>query len=80
MKQKVKNSGNITIKVSEEDMQLVGKMTNTLGYDLNNCMIYYQGNLLYIGDIKKDETIDVEKLQGSSTYNKSEYGDSDEAM
>ena len=48
MKQKVKNSGNIIIKVSEEDMQLVGKMTNTLGYDLNNCMIYYQGNLLYI--------------------------------
>lgn len=80
MKQKVKNSGNITIKVSEEDMQLVGKMTNTLGYDLNNCMIYYQGNLLYIGDIKKDETIDVEKIARSSTYNKSEYGDSDEAM
>ena len=80
MKQKVKNSGNIIIKVSEEDMQLVGKMTNTLGYDLNNCMIYYQGNLLYIGDIKKDETIDVEKIARSSTYNKSEYGDSDEAM
>ncbi len=80
MKQKVKNSGNLNIRVSESNMRLVGNLTNTLGYDLNSCMIYYQGNLLYIGDIRKDETIDIEKIAKSATYNNSEYGDSNEAM
>ena len=40
----------------------IGTVTNTLGYALNNCMIYYQGNLLYIGDIEKGETIDVKQV------------------
>lgn len=80
MKQKIKSQGNVDINVSENDMILTGTVSNKFGFDLNNCMLYYQGNLLYIGDIEAGETIDVEKIAKSDTYSNSEYGDSNELM
>lgn len=80
MKQRVRDTGTVSINVSENDMRLIGTVTNTLGYALNNCMIYYQGNLLYIGDIEKGETIDVNKYAKSGTYNSSDYGNSVNSM
>lgn len=80
MKQTVRNDGTVNINVSEKDMSLIGTVSNTFDYDLNNCMIYYQGNLLYIGDIKAGETIAVDKYAKTGTYNSSDYGNSMAAM
>ena len=80
MKQNVKDDGNVELDVSENDMSLIGTVSNTFSYDLNNCMIYYQGNLLYIGDIKAGEKIDVSKYAKTGTYNSSDYGNSVTAM
>lgn len=80
MKQSIRDEGTVSINISENDMRLVGTVTNTLGYALNNCMIYYQGNLLYIGDIEKGETINIGKYAKSGTYNSSDYGNSVNSM
>ncbi len=80
MKQVVKDTGNVGIDVSENDMRLMGTISNSFGYDLNNCMIYYQGNLLYIGDIKAGEKINVDKYAKTGTYSSSDFGGSPTAM
>lgn len=80
MKQTIRDDGNVEINVSENNMRLIGTVSNTFRYDLNNCMIYYQGNLLYIGDIKAGEKIDVKKYAKKGTYNISDYGNSQTAM
>lgn len=80
MKQSVRNNGNVEINVSENDMKLIGNVSNTFDSDLNNCMIYYNGSLLYIGDIKAGEKIDINKISKTNTYSNTEFGNSSTAM
>lgn len=54
-------NGNVDIDIMKDDKKIYGSITNRLSCDLKNCVIYYSGNLVKIGDIKSGETVSIDK-------------------
>ena len=71
-KHKTDVTGNIDIDIEKDDKKIFGKITNRLSYDLKNCVVYYNGNLVKIGDMTAGETVEIDKVK-SSFYMAEDY-------
>lgn len=73
--------GDIKAEIISDDMMLRGKVTNEFSYDLEDCFLYDNGTVYYIGSVKSGETVSLEKLDSKQIYLQSEYNyDYDELM
>lgn len=74
----VKPSGDIEADVISEDMKLKGIVKNALSYDLEDCFLYDNGTVYYLGDIKRNQSVSLEDVSDGHIYYPSEYdGDAD---
>lgn len=65
-------NGNVDIDIMKDDKKIYGSITNRLSCDLKNCVIYYSGNLVKVGDMKAGETVSIDKKY-SKFYMAEEY-------
>lgn len=73
--------GDIKADIVSDDMMLRGNVTNEFSYDLEDCFLYDNGTVYYIGNIKSGETVSLEKINSKQIYLQSEYNyDNDELM
>ena len=61
----VRFEGNLTGKLFMANMQLGGRIENHLEYPLEDCVLYYNGVLYYMGSVKKQETIRLREVSPS---------------
>ncbi len=77
LKQEIKNDGDVDIEVGKYDDELSGKITNTLPYDLEDCILCYNQNFIYIKNIKSGEKISVDKISQDNIYSLQDYNSDD---
>lgn len=56
-KTRIDEKGNIDAQISVKNYKLTGNVTNNFDYDIKNASVLSGGMLMYIGDIKKGETV-----------------------
>ena len=74
----VRLEGNVEVKISIVDMQLLGSVKNKFAYSLEDCAVYHRGVLYYLGDISGKEVRTIEEINrvtgeyvdGENTYEK----------
>lgn len=71
-KHKTEVKGNVDIDISKDDIKIKGSVTNRLSCDLKNCVIYYSGNLVKMGDMAAGETKYIDKIS-SDFYMAKDY-------
>lgn len=74
----VRLEGNVEVKISIVDMQLLGSVKNKFAYPLEDCAVYHRGVLYYLGDISGKEVRTIKEINrvtgeyvdGENTYEK----------
>lgn len=61
--------GNYDYNIKSYGYHLSGTFTNNLGYDLEHAMVVCDEMLVYVGDIKNGETIDLSNVEKKNIYN-----------
>lgn len=69
----VSEEGDVEIDLSSSDMNLHGEVTNTLSYDLEDCFLFDNGTLYYLGNIDAGKCVSVDSLDGEDIYQQNEY-------
>lgn len=73
MNNKSSSTGVVEINAVKKDNKMSGIVNNKMSYDLENCVLYHNGTVYYIGSLPAGKALDLAKIPNSDIYEGSKY-------
>ena len=69
----VEIDGEIVSNITSNEMQLSGIVKNSLNLDMEDCFLYDNGTVYWLGELKAGENVFLDNISSSDIYKQTEY-------
>lgn len=70
---KSNSKGTVDINIQKKDEKFTGTLSNNMTCDLEDCILYNEGNMYYIGNFSAGKSFDIGKIPKDYIYKQSDY-------